>query len=113
MDEAVRTYIDSIPVEYRPLFDRVHELILQTHPEAAVVLSYKMPTYKVGGRRVHLAVWRHGVSLYGWGQDRAAGFLARHPGLRTSKGTIQIRPEDAAAISDDDLRDLISAALRD
>jgi uncharacterized protein YdhG (YjbR/CyaY superfamily) len=86
-------------------------LILATHPDAAVVLSYKMPTYKVGKRRLHVGAWSHGVSIYGLPQGRASGFVARHPELKTSKGTIQLRPEDAVAISDDELCDLVRAAL--
>ncbi|WP_285779280.1 DUF1801 domain-containing protein [Microtetraspora sp. NBRC 13810] len=111
MDNAVQDYIDAIDPAYRPLFDRLHHLVLEVYPDAAVVLSYKMPTYEVGRRRLHIGVWRHGVSLYGWGQDRVTDFTARHPQLRTSKGTIQMRPADAAAIPDDELRDLIRAAL--
>jgi hypothetical protein len=70
-----------------------------------------MPTYKVGRRRLFLGAWKHGVSIYGWEQDRGADFMARHPELKTGKGTIQLRPEDAAGISDDEFRDLVSAAL--
>ncbi|MDP4505731.1 iron chaperone [Nonomuraea turcica] len=113
MGDAVQDYIEAIDPAYRPLFDRLHHLILDVHPDAVVVLSYEMPTYKVGPRRLHLGVWRHGVSLYGWGQDRAADFTARYPQLQTSKGTIQLRPDDAAGISDDELRDLIRAGLDD
>jgi uncharacterized protein YdhG (YjbR/CyaY superfamily) len=113
MDDSVRDYIEGIDPEYRPLFDRLHRLILEVHPDATVVLSYKMPTYRVGRRRLHVGAWRHGVSLYGWGQDRAADFTARHPQLQTGKGTIQVRPGDAADISDDELRDLIRVALDD
>ena len=51
------------------------------------------------------------MSIYGWQQDREAGFTARHPELKTSKGTIQLRPEDAAGIPDDEFRDLARAAL--
>jgi hypothetical protein len=58
-------------------------------------------------------VWRHGVSIYGWQQGRDAGFTARHPELKSGKGTIRLRPEDAAAIGDDELRDLVRAALGD
>jgi uncharacterized protein YdhG (YjbR/CyaY superfamily) len=111
MDEAVRGYIDGISPEHRPLFDRVHRLVLEVHPDAAVALSYQMPSYRVGGRRLFVGAWKHGISIYGWGQGRDAGFLARHPELRTGRGTIQLRPEDAAGISDDDLRDLVRAAL--
>ena len=110
MDDAVRAYIEGIAPEHRPLFDRLHRLILDAHPEAAVVLSYQMPTYKAGRRRLYLAAWKHGVSIYG-SQGRDAGFASRHAELRASKGTIQLRPVDAAGISDDEFRDLARAAL--
>jgi uncharacterized protein YdhG (YjbR/CyaY superfamily) len=111
MDDAVRDYIDAIAPEHRPLFDRIHGLILEAHPDAAVVLSYQMPTYKVGSRRLFVGAWKHGVSIYGWDQGRDAGFVARHPELKTSTGTIQLRPDDAAGIPDDEFRDLVRAAL--
>lgn len=111
MDKAVEDYIQAIPEEHRPLFDRVHNLILEIHPEARVVLSYKIPTYKVGGQRIYLGAWKHGLSIYGWGADRDGGFASRHPDLITSKGTIQLSARDAAAVPDDELRGLIRAAL--
>jgi uncharacterized protein YdhG (YjbR/CyaY superfamily) len=111
VDDAVKAYIDDIPAPHRPLFDRLHGLILEVHPDAAVVLSYKIPAYKVGRRRLYLGAWKHGVSIYGWPQDQDAGFTARHASLRTSKGTIQLRPQDAAGIGDDEFRDLFRAAL--
>ena len=111
MDKGVRAYIDAIAPEHRPLFDRLHRLVREAHPDAAVVLSYQIPTYKVGRRRLFLGVWKHGVSIYGWDQGRDAGFIARHPALKTGKGTIQLRPDDAAGIPDDEFRDLVRAAL--
>jgi uncharacterized protein YdhG (YjbR/CyaY superfamily) len=111
MDAAVRDYIDAINPEHRPLFDRLHRLVVETHPDAAVVLSYNIPTYKVGRRRLFLGVWKHGVSIYGWDQGRDAGFIACHPKLKTSKGTLQLRPSDAGEITDDELRGLVRAAL--
>jgi uncharacterized protein YdhG (YjbR/CyaY superfamily) len=113
MDDAVRDYVDAIPSEHRALFDRLHRLILEVHPDASVMLSYQIPTYKVGRNRLYLGVWKHGVSIYGWGQGRDAGFTGRHPELLTGKGTIQLRPDAAAGISDDELRDLVRAALAD
>ncbi len=111
MDEAVRGYIDAIPAGHRPLFDRLHQLILAAYPGAAIVLSYKLPTYKVGSRRLYVGAWKHGVSIYGWQQGCDAGFTARHPELKTSTGTIRLRPEDAAGIPDEELRDLVRSAL--
>ena len=111
MDDAVREYIDAIAPEHRPLFDRIHRLVLETHPDATLVLSYGMPLYRLGRRRLFVGVWKHGVSLYGWDQGRDAGFLDRHPELKSSRGTIRVRPSDAAGITDDEFRDLIGAAL--
>jgi uncharacterized protein YdhG (YjbR/CyaY superfamily) len=113
MDDAVRDYVDAIAPEHRPLFDRLHRLILEVHPDASVVLSYQIPTYKVGRNRLYLGVWTHGVSIYGWGRGRDAGFTGRHPELLTGQGTIQLRPDAAAGISDDELRDVVRAALAD
>jgi len=112
MDEAVRAYVEAIAPEHRPLFDRVHRLVLDGYPDAEVVMSYQMPTYKVGRRRLFVAAWKHGISVYGWAQGAEAGFVARHPGVKTSKGTIRLRPADAAGITDDELRELVHAALR-
>jgi hypothetical protein len=111
LDEAVREYMDGIPAAQRPLFDRLHRLILRAHPGVTVVLSYSIPTYKAGGRRLYLGVWKHGVSVYGWQQDQDGGFVARHPDLKTSTGTIRLRPEDADSISDEEFLGLVRAAL--
>jgi uncharacterized protein YdhG (YjbR/CyaY superfamily) len=111
MDEEVQRYVDGIAGEHRGLFDRVNGLILGAYPDAVVRLSYQIPSYWVGKRKLYVGVWKHGLSVYGWPQGRETGFLERHPGLKTSKGTIQIRPRDAAGISDGDLLELVHAAL--
>ena len=111
MGVAVQDYIEAIPSECRPLFDRIDRLVVGAFPAATVGLSYRMPTYRVDGHRLFVGVWKHGVSIYGWSPGRADGFIARHPSLRTSKGTIRLRIEDAAAITDDELRELVGAAL--
>jgi uncharacterized protein YdhG (YjbR/CyaY superfamily) len=108
---AVQAYIDGIPAEHRPLFDRLHRLITEAHPDAEVTLSYKMPAYKTGKRRLYVGAWKHGISVYGSQRDRDGGFAARHPQLVTSKGTIQLRPESAADIGDEEFVDLARAAL--
>jgi uncharacterized protein YdhG (YjbR/CyaY superfamily) len=111
MDDAVQAYVDGIAPESRPVFDRLHRLILETHPDAEMVLSYHMPAYVVNGRRLHVGAWKHGLSIYGWDQARNADFVARHPSLVSGAGTIRLRPTDAAELSDDELRDLVRAAL--
>lgn len=69
IDEAVHDYIDAVAPERRPLFDRVHQILLEEHPDVAVVLKYNMPTYELGDRGLHVAAWKHGLSLYGWDRE--------------------------------------------
>jgi hypothetical protein len=111
MDEAVAAYIAALSPAQRPLFDRLHAIVLAEHPDAEVLLSYGMPAYRVGRRRLNLGVWKHGVSVYGWRGDSDGGFVERHPGLWNGKGTIRIRPQEAEAISDEELRGLLGGAL--
>jgi hypothetical protein len=114
IDAAAQTYIDAIGAKQRPLFDRIHSLILAVAAESGgvdVVLSYKMPTYVVGDRSLHVAAWGHGVSLYGWDGDRDGGFVERHPELSSGKGTLRLPTSDADTITDDELRGLIAGAL--
>lgn len=111
MDDAVRGYIDAIAADRRPLFDRIHRLVLEVHPAVDVVLSYQLPTFVVGRCRLYVGVWKHGLSFYGWEPGRDAGFAVRHPELVTNKGTIKLGPDDAAGIPDDELRDFLSAVF--
>lgn len=110
MDEAVRRYRDEIDSGHRPVFDRLHRLVMATCPDAVVKLSYGMPAYRIGRRRLNIGAWKHGISLYA-SPERDGGFTERHPGLAAGKGTIRLRPADAASISDSEFRDLIRAAL--
>ena len=103
--------MDGISAEHRALFDRVGGLILAAYPDAVVKMSYGIPSYWVDKRKLYVGVWKHGLSVYGWPQGRESEFIARHPGLKTSKGTIQIRAEDATGISDGELLELVHAAL--
>ena len=111
MDDDVLAYVAEIPATHRPLFDRFHGLVVGTFPEAATVMSYRMPTYRVGDRRLYVGVWRHGLSLYGWDAERNADFVRAHPGWVTSKGTIRLTAARSAELSDDDLVALIRRAL--
>jgi hypothetical protein len=69
MDEAVQRFIERVPADKRPLFDRLHELFLELYPDAEVVISYQIPTYKASGGRVSLGLWQGGVSLYTTGPE--------------------------------------------
>ncbi len=108
---AVEAYLAATDPRGRALFERVHDLVLDVHPDAATVISYNMPTYVVGASRLHVGVWRHGLSVYGWRQGQDGGFAARHPDLVGDKGTIRLTHAAAATVTDDELRDLARASL--
>ena len=107
----VTAYVEAIAPANRPLFDRVHGLLTAACPEATIRISYGIPTYEVGKRRLYVGAWQHGVSLYGWHQGGDGGFTERHPGLVHGRGTIRLRAADAAAITDDELTALAVAVL--
>lgn len=111
MDEEVLRYINGIEPASRPLFDRLHRLIMEAHPEATVALAYHIPAYRVGKRRLYVGAWQHGISLYGWQADRDGGFSGRHPDLLSGKATLRLRRDAADAIPDAELRDLARHAL--
>src|SRR4051794_36662469 len=110
MDPRVADYVAAIDPERRPLFDRVHHAVIAAYPDAEVVFSYKMPTYVVGTRRLYVGVWKHGVSLYGWGRDRDGGLAARHPEWDSGKGTLRL-PAPGDAVTDDELDAFARAVL--
>jgi uncharacterized protein YdhG (YjbR/CyaY superfamily) len=109
--EDVRAYIDAIDPAHRALYERLHAIVVEEHPDAEVALSYGMPAYRVGKRRLNMGAWAHGVSIYGWRKDRDGGFVARHPNLSSGKGTLRIRPRDAETIDDEEFRALLGGAL--
>jgi uncharacterized protein YdhG (YjbR/CyaY superfamily) len=111
MSDEVTRYVDGIDPAHRPLFDRLTGLARAVAPDAELVMSYGMPTFKVGKHRLHVGAWKHGISLYGWSEDAAAEVLAAHPEVRTGKGTIQLRSDAPDVVTDDELRRLLAAVL--
>jgi len=109
-DEAVRRYLDEMDSEYRSVFERLHRLMVATCPDAELVLSYGMPTFRIGRRRLNVGAWQHGLSLY-VSPNRDGGFSARHPELASGRGTLKLRPADAAGVPDAEFQDLFRAAL--
>ena|SRR5437870_2304387 len=106
MDPAVQSYIDAIPPEKRLLFDRLQSLILELYPDAQVYISYKIPTYKIGSRRVYLGLWKSGVSLHA---VEVEPFKQRHPSVKTGRGSLNFKLTDD--LPEADTRDVIKRAI--
>lgn len=104
----VHEYIADIPPDHRPLFDRLHRLVLDTLPGARVTISYKMPAYVVDGGRVSLSNGPHGISLATTVAPPIAAFKAKHRQFKTGKVTVLFPP--GADVPTEDLRALVLAA---
>ncbi|MGH9941036.1 MAG: iron chaperone [Pyrinomonadaceae bacterium] len=99
MNEEVRRYLDAVPEERKPLFDQLHALIMELYPNAEVVLSYQVPTYRAKSGWVALGVWKEGVSLYTNGLHHIAEFKAKYPAIKTGKGSINFKASDVVPVA--------------
>ena len=102
-------FIAQVPDPDRPLFDRLHALILDERPDADVVISYGIPLYKVGKRHVGLNPRRvGGVTLTTTSPDHIEAFRRRHPGFRTNVASIRF--DRADDLPEADVREVIRRA---
>ena len=109
LPDDVRAYIDALDGPHRRLFDHLHELIVGELPDASVVISYRMPMYKVGRRHVGLNAGRpNGVTLTTTAPEHIEEFRRRHPEFKANKASIQFGFDDE--LPDDDIRDVIRRA---
>jgi uncharacterized protein YdhG (YjbR/CyaY superfamily) len=109
MDEAVERYLDAIPAEQKPLFDRLQSLILGLYPEAEIVISYQIPTYKARGGRVSLGLWKNGVSLYTTDPQYIERFRSEHPTIKAGKASLNFKLSDE--LPEKDLGEVIKRAI--
>jgi uncharacterized protein YdhG (YjbR/CyaY superfamily) len=110
MDEAVQRYIDAIPPEQRSLFDRLQSLILELYPDAEIVISYQIPTYKAAGGRVSLGLWKEGVSLYTTDPQHIDEFKSQHPAIKTGKASLNFRVTDE--LPENDVKKVVNRAMQ-
>lgn len=109
LPDDVQQYIDALGASHRQLFDRLHHLIMDELPDAEVVISYRIPLYKVGRRHVGLNAGRPGgITLTTTSPDHIEGFRRQHPEFKTNKASIQFRLEDD--LPEDDIRQVIRRA---
>jgi len=99
MDREVQRYFDAVPQERRPLVHALHEMIMGLYPNAQVVMSYKIPTYKAKSGWVALANQKHYVSLYTCGPHHIAELKAKYPAVKTGTGCINLKLTDSVPIA--------------
>jgi uncharacterized protein YdhG (YjbR/CyaY superfamily) len=109
MNKAVQQYIDALPKERKPLFNRLKELVLELYPAAEVKLWYRMPTFKVGKGWVALANQKYYVSLYTNSAGHIKAFKDKNPHIQTGKACLNLKPEDT--VPEEDVKQVIRHAI--
>src|SRR6476620_10443716 len=88
---SVGDYIASRPPGPRPTLRRVRAAIRKALPKAVETISYKIPTYRVGGKAViYFAAWTHHYSIYPATRTLVAALGDELAALKIEKGTIRL-----------------------
>ncbi|MBC9797374.1 iron chaperone [Sinomicrobium weinanense] len=86
--KTVDEYLDTFPQRTRKILEKVREAIRETAPEAEEVISYQMPTYKLGKNLVHFAGYANHIGFYPT-PSAITAFADELKGYKTSKGAVQ------------------------
>ena len=97
--KTVDDYIDAQPAAVRGKLVRLRKAIVDALPGADESISYGMPTYKLGGKRVlYFAVWKDHFALYGSMGRVAAELKDELAAYKTAKGTIRFPLAEAVPL---------------
>lgn len=87
---SVEDYIKAQPPASRNVLMRVREVIRKALPDAAEVISYQIPAYKVpAGTVIYFAGWKQHYSLYPASTGLVNAFKNELSKYTVSKGTIR------------------------
>jgi len=109
MRDEVNRFFDQAPADRRPMLDQLHNLIIEMYPEADLVLSYQVPTYRVGKGWVALGYWKGGVSMYTNNPRYIEDVKEKHPELNTGKASVQFKLGEELPL--DDIRQVVRRAI--
>lgn len=88
--KSVDEYIASLPEGAQSVLKCVRSIIRKAIPEAAEVISYQIPTYKLHGDAVlYFAGWKRHYSLYPASERLVSAFKDELALFEVSKGTIR------------------------
>lgn len=91
--KSTEDYIARQPKEMQGILNRIRETIRKAAPEAEEVISYQMPTFKMGRNLIHFAAFTNHVSIFP-GSEGVAYFEKELARYKTSKGTVQFRLDE-------------------
>lgn len=89
----VEAYLARVPEPYRAALEKLRAQIRKVIPAADEVISYQIPTFKLGRGVVAYAAFKGHCSLFPMSQRLIEAQGEKLKGFKTSKGTIQFAPE--------------------
>jgi len=86
--QTVDSYIESQPVEVRPILNQIRDTLQKALPDTEERISWGMPTYRGKHNIIHYAAHKKHIGLYP-GDKAIEHFAERLSEYKTSKGTVQ------------------------
>jgi uncharacterized protein YdhG (YjbR/CyaY superfamily) len=63
--ETIDEYSEAFPENVRTILEKLRATVRKAAPEAVESISYDMPTFKLGGKRlVYFSAWKNHIGFY-------------------------------------------------
>ncbi|HTN21119.1 MAG TPA: DUF1801 domain-containing protein [Pelobium sp.] len=85
---SIEEYVARFPLNTQKQLNIIKETIKKTIPQATEVISYGMPTFKLGGNLVHFAAYKNHIGFYP-GPKALVCFKQEISSYKNSKGAVQ------------------------
>lgn len=106
----IDAYLATLERTRRERGGAIDALIRTLAPDAAIDMSYRMPTYRRGEHFVAWASQKRCLSVYTCSAERSAAFRAKWPKIKAGVGCVNFKDTDPFPI--DDLKTLVRDALK-
>ncbi|MBX3501869.1 MAG: DUF1801 domain-containing protein [Alphaproteobacteria bacterium] len=107
---VIEAYLASLEKLRHERGEALDALIRKLAPDAAIDMSYRMPTYRRGEHFVAWASQKRCLSVYTCSAGRSAAFRAKWPKIKAGMGCVNFKDTDPFPV--DDLRTLVRDALK-
>lgn len=85
---TIDEYIATFPEDIQKVLEKFRNVIREAAPEAEEVISYQMPTFKLGKNLVHFAGYKNHIGFYP-APSGIKAFQHRFENYKWSKGAVQ------------------------
>ncbi|MGE0422917.1 MAG: iron chaperone [Reyranellaceae bacterium] len=106
----IDAYLATLEPPRRERGEALDALVRKIAPDAAIDMSYRMPTYRLGEHFVAWASQKRCLSVYTCSAERSAAFRAKRPKIKAGVGCVNFKDTDPFPI--DDLKTLVRDALK-